>query len=242
MEHNVPIPFTERFPEPADCDKEGNFWSGRQTALGWRWIVDCNPVGAMSDGFTHWLPFNTQWLPAHSPVYKPEQGVIMVGPMKETTSMVPSDVQIDALVHDCLGEDGFDVRTVVRAALERWGCPAEAPADVEVAELVRWLRENADSAANADHHEPAGMLTFAADLLERPAEAPDVKKMVGPASAGWALMPPSLASGSTTEEVGELVTALRQVSDGANACGDEGTAWITARAANLIESILLHQR
>ena len=118
----------------------------------------------------------------------------------------------------------------------------QAPANVEVAELVRWLRENADSAANADRHEPAGMLTFAADLLERPAEAPDVKKMVSPTSAGWVLMPPSLASWSTVEEVAELVTALRQVSDGANACGDDGTAWITARAANLIESISLHQK
>lgn len=65
MEHNVPIPFTERLPEPVDCDNEGNFWSGRQTVIGWRWIVDCNPSGAMSDGFTHWLPFRTQWLPAH---------------------------------------------------------------------------------------------------------------------------------------------------------------------------------
>lgn len=73
-----PIPFTERFPEQVDCDKEGNFWVGRLTSLGWRWIIDCNPTGAMSDGFTHWLPFNTQWLPAHSPVYKPEQGATIV--------------------------------------------------------------------------------------------------------------------------------------------------------------------
>ena len=36
-------------------------------------------------------------------------------------------------------------------------------------------------------------------------------------------------------EVGELVAALLQVSDGASACGDEGTSWITARAADLLE-------
>lgn len=38
--------------------------------------------------------------------------------------MVPTDAQIDTLVHDCLGDDDFDVRTVVRAALERWGYSA----------------------------------------------------------------------------------------------------------------------
>lgn len=63
----APIPLTERFPEQVDCDKEGNFWVGRLTTLGWRWIIDCNPAGAMSDGFTHWLPFNVEWLPAHPP-------------------------------------------------------------------------------------------------------------------------------------------------------------------------------
>lgn len=65
IKSTAPIPLTERFPEQVDCDNEGNFWAGRQTALGWRWTIDCNPTGAMSDGFTHWLPFNTQWLPAH---------------------------------------------------------------------------------------------------------------------------------------------------------------------------------
>lgn len=61
----VPIPLTERFPELADCDKEGNFWVGRLTSRGWRWLTDYNPTAAMSVGYTHWLPFNTQWLPAH---------------------------------------------------------------------------------------------------------------------------------------------------------------------------------
>jgi hypothetical protein len=38
-------------------------------------------------------------------------------------------------------------------------------------------------------------------------------------------------------EVAELVVALRHCSDGASACGDEGAAWITARAADLLEHL-----
>ena len=39
----------------------------------------------------------------------------------------PTDVDIDALVYDCLEEDGYSIRAVVRAALARWGSPAPAP-------------------------------------------------------------------------------------------------------------------
>ena len=38
-------------------------------------------------------------------------------------------------------------------------------------------------------------------------------------------------------EVAELVEALRHCSDGAGACGDEGAAWVTARAAELLERL-----
>ena len=38
-------------------------------------------------------------------------------------------------------------------------------------------------------------------------------------------------------EVAELVEALRHCSDGAGACGDEGAAWVTARAADLLERL-----
>ena len=62
-----PIPLSEREPEEDDYEDhngESWFWAGRQTAIGWRWMPDGSPLGAMSDGYTHWLLASTKYLPA----------------------------------------------------------------------------------------------------------------------------------------------------------------------------------
>jgi hypothetical protein len=84
---------------------------------------------------------------------------------KEFNQMVPTDAQIDALVHDCLGEDGFDVRTVVRAALERWGCPAPVPvAKDELAAIISELEPSRDVLCSP----LSSSEDFADELLQHP--------------------------------------------------------------------------
>ena len=79
----------------------------------------------------------------------------------------PTDVDIDALVYDCLEEDGYSIRAVVRAALARWGNPAPAPpSDGEVAELVAWLRETGDT-IQPSHLAEHQRYKRAAELLQR---------------------------------------------------------------------------
>ena len=132
----------------------------------------------------------------------------------------------------------------------------QSPSEVEA-----WLRDCADSAVNSDRHEPAGMLTRAADLIKRlehyeqalsAVMPPDFKDWWQNSKDEW----PVVAAGvienlrkreelaweqlqrqtfpAPDGEVAELVAALLQVSDGASARGDEGTSWITARATRAI--------
>ncbi len=75
----------------------------------------------------------------------------------------------------CLESAHCEVADLLSAVLARWGNPAPAPpADGEVAELVAWLREQADhelgSTFDADYfsEDPAARnLNRAADLLQR---------------------------------------------------------------------------
>ena len=69
-----------------------------------------------------------------------------------------------------------------RAVLARWRRPAPAPAEGEVAELVRWLRSRAGIPASPDFPAVAAMLTRAADLLEQrhPAPVPVAERLPGP--------------------------------------------------------------
>lgn len=61
------------------------------------------------------------------------------------------------------------------------------------------------------------------------------ERRTGPFGEWTALIPCNSHAPADAGEVAELVAALLQVSDGASARGDEGTSWITARAADLLE-------
>ena len=68
-----------------------------------------------------------------------------------------------------------------RAVLARWRRPAPAPAEGEVAELVRWLRSRAGIPASPDFPAVAAMLTRAAYLLEQrhPTPVPVAERLPG---------------------------------------------------------------
>ena len=85
----------------------------------------------------------------------------------------PSDQELDEMFTEVdQGGECQSWRAFARAVLARWGRPAIEPqADGEVAELVAWLRYNADYAL-----QKAATATFkrfhrAADLLERLAQS-----------------------------------------------------------------------
>jgi hypothetical protein len=112
-------------------------------------------------------------------------------------------------INDSEWQEGL-VDLLIGALDELWlSRPAPAPAG-EVAELVAWLRDHA-YVLNPSAERKARHIC---DLLEQ--------RQAAPAPAG---------------EVAELVAALLQVSDGASARGDEGTSWITARAADLLKRL-----
>jgi hypothetical protein len=54
-----------------------------------------------------------------------------------------------------------------RAVLARWGQPPASPAEGEVAEMVAWLKENAEYSDYQADPEDAVMFRRAAELLER---------------------------------------------------------------------------
>lgn len=127
----------------------------------------------------------------------------------------PTDVDIDALVYDCLEEDGYSIRAVVRAALARWGTPAPAPpSDGEVAELVAWLRETGDT-IQPSHLAEHQRYKRAAELLER-----------------QVLVPPP-ADG----EVAELVAELQSMATDADKRCRFSNAERLSRAAELLQRL-----
>ena len=100
----------------------------------------------------------------------------------------PTDAELWTMYDEMRGEPGdwAWVRDFARAALARWGRPAAAPVpDLgEVAELVSWLRDRAESTSLAH---AALRITRAADLLQRQYPQPVLvsERLPGPGEWVW---------------------------------------------------------
>ncbi len=101
--------------------------------------------------------------------------------LSQPEPVAPTDEELEKLADDYMAMDGatgvmcLGHLDFARAALARWGTPANKPGDGEIDEeaatVIPWLLENAARAADADQSYVAGKLTLAAQLLgeRRPA-------------------------------------------------------------------------